>query len=606
MCGIAGVSSREEWSLEVARAAADRMTCSMRHRGPDDQGTQVVSESPERVVIGNTRLAILDLSHAGHQPMHDPETGNWCVLNGEIYNHLEIRAALGERSWRSTSDTETLLYAYSKWGSGCAERLNGMFAAAVYDASRRVLWCTRDHLGVKPFYYYQRPGLFVFASEVKTLLESRLIPKGLDTDGIASYMRFGSVIEPLTLVQGVRSLPPGHWMEVSAGSIVRRGQYWSLAGCAKRDAEEHSVHDLVHASVRAQMLSDVPVACFLSGGIDSSVITACAAPYSPARLRTFTVAFRGTVMDESSHARSVADRYATEHTEVRLSQDEVAFEVPRAVAAMDLPSIDGVNTFIVSRAVRASGVKVVLSGLGGDEVFGGYRSFRLLPIAAKWSKWAGLIPGRVKAFLPGGERGFDLMRPSLSLAERYAVLRALWSNAELVRMGLSPLVSQDLIEDPDPDLPINTRVSLLELGVYMRSVLLRDSDVMSMAHSLELRVPFLDHRIVEHALSNHLAGYGRKDKLLEAFSNALPVQTIKRAKQGFDLPMAAWLKGMLSSYCEAGLEALNLANVLAVPASSFRERFVSDELTWPRYWQLVTLGHWLSRFKDYRAETAMR
>lgn len=606
MCGIAGVSYRRAAKLEGAKAAVERMVGEMRHRGPDDQGSEMVSDGAGNVFIGNTRLAILDLSHAGHQPMHDPETGNWCVLNGEIYNHMEIRQALGDVRWRSTSDTETVLRAYTVWGVSCVERLRGMFAIAIYDASRRSLWCVRDRLGIKPFYYFTGADFFAFASEVKVLLGSGLVPYELDRDGLAAYMRFGSVLEPMTLARGVRSFSPGHWMEVSDGVITREHQYWSLAGSAARSSTDgrESTRDLLETSVREHMLSDVPVACFLSGGVDSSAITACATLHSSEPLRTFTVAFHGTTMDESSDARAVAARFGTQHTEVRLPNSEVAAEVPLAVASMDLPSIDGVNTFIVSRAVRSRGIKVVLSGLGGDELFGGYRSFRLLPLAMKWAGVGGLIPRQFAAWFSGGDRGYEMMRPALSLGERYGVLRALWPETELRRMGVP--ASADLIECPDPGLPVNTQVSLLELSVYMRSVLLRDCDVMSMAHSIELRVPFLDHRLVEHTLGHHVAGKGRKDNLLKAFSDVLSAPTLTRPKRGFELPMALWLRGMLRGFCDQGLAALDREAVLSVPASEFRSRFYAGKLTWPRLWQLVVLGHWLERFRNSRSAEGLK
>jgi len=221
----------------------------------------------------------------------------------------------------------------------------------------------------------------------------------------------------------------------------------------------------------------------------------------------------------------------------------------------------------------------------------------------KWAEWGGRIPRRFAPLYPGGERGFDMMRPGLSLSERYGILRALWSQTELRQMGLP--ASTELIEDPDSALPPKTRVSLLELSVYMRSVLLRDSDVMSMANSIELRVPFLDHRLVGHALRNHLAGDGRKHKLVEAFSDVLSARTLGRAKQGFELPMAVWLRGMLLGFCDEGLALLDREAVLSVPTAEFRSRFYSGQLSWPRLWQLVVLGHWLGRFADHRSEAEL-
>jgi asparagine synthase (glutamine-hydrolysing) len=481
-----------------------------------------------------------------------------------------------------------------------------MFAVAIYDAARQTLWCARDRLGIKPLYLASFTGGFAFASEVKALMASGLVPNELDPAGLATYMRFGSVMEPYTLVRAVRSLPAGHWLEVKDGVVTNQREYWGLERFTPADAERetrngkrHSeiTRELLEQSVREHMLSDVPVGCFLSGGIDSSIVAALAAKASPIPLRTFTVAFQGTSMDESGYAQEIAKQLKTEHFEVRLSTGDLATQVPQAVAAMDLPSMDGVNTYIVSGAVRANGIKVVLSGLGGDEIFGGYRSFRLLPFALKWSRVLGYVPKQLNGLLPGGERGREMMRPGIALHGRYSSLRSLWPQNDLARMGIdsSLLVEKDLFPEPDKSLPPRTRVSQLEIAGYMRSVLLRDSDVMSMAHSLELRVPFLDHRLVEHGLRNHLAGAGRKTALLAAVPDLLPPQHRKRAKQGFELPMKEWLTGhaAIRNFADEGLASLDSAAVLATPSREFQSAFAAGRLPWPRLWQLVVLGHWL-------------
>jgi asparagine synthase (glutamine-hydrolysing) len=550
--------------------------------------------------------------------MRDPETGNWIVLNGEIYNHRDIRRELAENTWRSSGDTETVLRAYARWGPACVERLRGMFAMAIYDATRRTLWCSRDRLGIKPFYFAKGAAGFAFASEVRALLASGLLQNELDPAGVATYMRFGSVIEPFTLVRGIRSLSAGHWLEVKDGSVEKECRYWALdspttpasrsfAGDAAEEtsSEMHlsaRTRELLEQSIREHMLSDGPVACFLSGGIDSSIVTAMAASASPLPLRTFTVAFPGTSMDESDFACEIAHRFKTEHVVVRLSDQEVARQVPLAVAAMDLPSMDGVNTYMVSGAVRANGIKVVLSGLGGDELFGGYRSFRLLPFALKWSGVLGNIPKFMEGLVPGGARGREMMRPGVALRDRYSSLRSLWPSAELARMGFPEVIGASASEcethlflEPDTSLPPLTRVSLLEISGYMRSVLLRDSDVMSMAHSIELRVPFLDHRMVEHCLRHHLAGAGRKTALLHAAPDLLPRRHTMRAKQGFELPIKEWLAGnsAIQRFAEDGLAALDRAAVLATSTQEYKRAFEATRLRWPRLWQLVVLGQWL-------------
>src|ERR1019366_7516067 len=285
MCGIAGLVLSRSEPPEKAEAAIRRMIVGIKHRGPDDDGYQILSTQREAdgiAAIANTRLAILDLSPAGHQPMHDPETGNWIVFNGEIYNHLEVRAGIGERTgkWHSQSDTETILHAYRLWGRDCVQRLRGMFAFAIWDAASGKLWCARDRLGIKPFYYCTQSAAFVFASEVRALLASGWFRAELDPLGLAGYVRFGAVPEPYTLLKGVQSLPAGHWILVRAGRIEKVEPYWRPQP-GQADVERGSIVSEIRTqlerAVREHLISDVPVACFLSGGIDSSIVTALAA-----------------------------------------------------------------------------------------------------------------------------------------------------------------------------------------------------------------------------------------------------------------------------------------------------------------------------------------
>ena len=358
MCGIVGILSANH-AARAFEAAIDRMTVSLRHRGPDDHGFETLSSRDGRrssVFLGNTRLAILDLTKAGHQPMRDPVTGNCIVLNGEIYNHLEVRQALGDRvgPWLSGTDTETVLKAYAAWGPDCVQQLRGMFAVAIWDADGGFLWCARDRFGIKPFYYQMKDGLFIFASEVRALLASGLVNRRLDQDGMAGFVRFGSIPEPLSLIDGVASLPAAHWMRVRAGNIEQVRQYWcpgSTPSGSKTD--DTTLREHLEQAVGEHLLSDVPVACFLSGGIDSSITTALAARASGKRICTFTVGFEDAGLDESRYAQSVADMYNTDHQLILLSDDEVSGLVPQAVSAMDLPSADGLNTYIVSPRLQA-------------------------------------------------------------------------------------------------------------------------------------------------------------------------------------------------------------------------------------------------------------
>jgi asparagine synthase (glutamine-hydrolysing) len=362
------------------------------------------------------------------------------------------------------------------------------------------------------------------------------------------------------------------------------------------------VRDRLQRSVREHLLSDVPVAAFLSGGVDSNVVTSLAAASARQDLQTFTVAFAERELDESAAARAVARRLGTDHREVRIPDGEAASLAPEAVAALDLPSADGLNTYVVSRAVARHGVKVVLSGLGGDELFGGYRTFRLLGLAERWSPLLGLVPAAVRRRARrggSGERAAEMTARGAALVERYEALRAFWSRRELESMGLDPAVGLGA-EDPGAGTPSATRVSALELAGYMRSTLLRDADAMSMAHSLELRVPFLDHELVQSCLRHGAAGRrpwgGDKGLLRRAAEDVLPSETARGAKRGFILPMDRWMRGPLRPLVADGLAALEACR--ALPAADTRalgRRFEARRLPWARLWALAVLGHWLDR-----------
>lgn len=609
MCGIAGISIGNAPAAVDPETALQKMVAALRHRGPDDEGYVSLPAGRPRleVLLGNTRLAILDLTHAAHQPLEDPETGNWIVMNGEIYNHRDLRAELGGQgqAWRSRSDTETVLRAYALWGPRCLDRLRGMFALAIWDSGEGALWCARDRLGIKPFYCHASGGCFLFASEVRALLASGLVPRRIDRRALAGFLRFGSVPEPLTLVAQVESLAPGHTMRVRAGRVEELTAYWRPRPAlppvppseAAREVRRH-----LERSVREHLLSDVPVASFLSGGVDSSVVTALAARASTRPIRTFNVAFHEAELDESEHAQAVAARYSTEHHRVLLSDEDVAGWVPDAVRAMDLPSADGANTFVVSQAVSRHETKVVLSGLGGDELFGGYRSFRILPRAHGWASVLGRIPERIRRLAArggSGERVAEMTARGSSLRERYETLRAFWSKRELSRFGVEPGIGCGA-EDLGDAAALPSRISALELAGYMRSTLLRDGDGLSMAHSLEMRVPFLDHELVECCLALEAAAssWGRRPKalLLEAVGDLLPLQIGGRAKQGFVLPMDRWMRGPLGGFVADGLDRLGRSAVLpGVDIEGLQRRFGVGRLPWARLWQLAVLGHWLDR-----------
>src|SRR5450432_947385 len=394
MCGIAG-----HFSFGGAAGPLDLRLIA--HRGPDGSGEWI---SPDGLCwLGSTRLAILDLSPTGAQPMNDPVTGNVIVVNGEIYNHRSLRVEIGKAvSLRGTSDTETLLNGYAHWGRNVLDRLKGMFAFAIYDCARQELFLGRDRLGIKPLYYMLDEAGFRFASEVRVLADASAAITG---DSVAAYLRWGACPEYRLLLPGIRILPPGQAMTIGPGAKCNIWRYWPSRKSfvsSPRSAPQ-KVRALIETAVDEHLLSDVPVASFLSGGIDSSIVTALAAQRLKCKLQTFSVGFEVAGFDESAIALEVAERYGTEHHWLQLSEEEVLQSVTEAVAKLDLPSVDAINTYVVSRAVAQQGVKVALSGLGGDELFGGYPSFRDVPLLKLLAK----LPRALRKIL-GSNRLVDL------------------------------------------------------------------------------------------------------------------------------------------------------------------------------------------------------
>jgi asparagine synthase (glutamine-hydrolysing) len=572
------------------------MQAALRHRGPDDAGTAVVAATPGcRVGLAHTRLAILDLSDAGHQPMADAPSGSWIVYNGEVYNHPAVRRKLSPQPFRSTSDTETILKGWVERGDDILGPLRGMFAFALLDGKRRKLWLVRDRLGVKPL-YVSRAGAttWVFASELRALLASGLIARRLDPAAVEAYLDSGAVPAPWTLLAGVQSLLPAEtWcfdLELAAGGLTPlRRRYWTPR-FADRDSPHvpraeavERLRPVLREAASLRMLSDVPVGVFLSGGIDSSSLVALLhhAGHTP---HTFSVVFEGGRFDESEHSRLIARRFATKHTELCVRPADVLAHFDDALEAYDQPSIDGLNTYHIARATRAAGLKVALSGLGGDELFAGYPYFRAAarlarPLARPLARLAYhgscLIAGgsartkklgQILASGGGALRQYLVFRQVMG-PERRATLTLQNRDREGALRGplphgrgselLPPEVSADL-EAASANLdPVNAQ-SLLELSLYLANMLLRDTDQMSMAHALEVREPLLDHVLIETAAAlpgpAKLARTRRhplKALLLQALPVELPPRMLQRAKMGFVFPWEQWLRRELRPRLDA-------------------------------------------------------
>jgi asparagine synthase (glutamine-hydrolysing) len=588
MCGIA-VHLK-------ANGAAERLPLELiRHRGPDSAGEWT---SPDgRCWLGNTRLAIVDLSPTGAQPMADPATGNVIVTNGEIYNHRAVREKLGGNfEWRGTSDTETLLLGYARWGHAVVEHLKGMFAFAIYDAARNELFLARDRLGIKPLYYTLDANGLRAASEVRVLAPASAAIK---PEAVSAYLQWGSCPEGELIYSGIQALPAGHAMTVGPDSKFKTWRYWPARKTFALfpDNVIGRVRGLIDNAVEEHLLSDVPVASFLSGGIDSSVVTALAAQKLANKLQTYSVGFDLAEFDETAIAEEIAERYKTDHHRIQLSEEEVIASVTEAVDKLDLPSVDAINTYIVSRAVARHGVKVALSGLGGDELFGGYPSFRDVPRL----QLVTALPSFLRRFigLAGniGERLADL--PQTRDAGELARWRRRFFTDESIRRAGLPIVAEP--HEVPVALPDDyARISWAELTGYMRRMLLRDADQMSMAVSLEMRVPFLDHELVEYVLGVPAAvkkSYpGVKGLLVEACRDLLPASVYDRPKAGFVLPMKQWMRGPLAAFVQDGLDETVARNLLPeFFVNEMRDSFQRERLHWTRLWSVVVLGHYAKR-----------
>ena len=624
MCGIFGVVSRGSLlpGDVLPKAARD-----LAHRGPDDSGTILLNAADQEIAFAHTRLSIIDLSQFGHQPMRDPVTGNWIVFNGEIYNFRELRRELEGVGveFKSHSDTEVILAAYRVWGESCVTRLGGMFAFALWDAPRKLLLLARDPMGIKPLYYHQSEQTFMFASEVRTLLQTGLVPRKADPTGVLSYLAFGSVYEPWTIVEGVMAVPPGHLLTVENGSVSSR-EYWNpLQPSSRAESDASSGNGIATAdrlpailrdAVLSHLVSDVPVGVFLSGGIDSSALVA-ALSHNGVRANTFSLVFREEEFNEGQYSREVARRFGTEHLEIPVSQQDTLAVLPEALCAMDQPTIDGINTYLVSAKTRAAGVKVALTGLGADEMFAGYSNFRRVPKMEIFSKRFGRLPRLARRPLSAslalfggkGDRGrklADLATSHDSIVHPYFLVRMLFGAAEREALfgagfedserALESVLRESIARSATLD-PVN-RVSYLESRWYMRNTLLRDSDFMSMAHGLELRVPFLDRALVEACFrvpgDKKLQGDLPKSLLLASLGVELPREIVNRPKRGFTLPFERWLRGEMRPVVEDALLNGDWDQTPVSP-SAVREvwnRFLAGETSWSRPWSLFVLKQW--------------
>lgn len=626
MCGIWGFVG-----VDDTISSADGMTGlrSLTHRGPDSWGislegdakitsTEAVPDGSVSEFLGNRRLSILDLSTAGTQPMVAEDGQIRLVYNGEVYNYRELRVQLSKKGYEfeSDTDTEVVLRCYQEYGEDCVERLRGMFAFAVRDRGRGTLFGARDRLGIKPFYYDDSGDRIAFSSEVTALLAADVTSQELNERAVDDYLALGAVSAPRTILADVRALLPGHTLtyDLQDGSTTTRC-YWRPSFEPSEAGRPERVRELLTESISLRLRSDVPVGAFLSGGLDSSAIVALMREIESNDVRTYSIDFQEQAYSETEYASTVAEAMGTEHTAEVVCGDSVREAMPDIVSAMDQPTVDGVNTYFVSELAAEDGLSVALSGLGSDEIFYGYPTFRQVQLLFQFAK---SVPSTLRSPLAGLLERLGDIHPSAPLREIADLLRSNeeFGAAYLAARGLFPsTVRRNLLEaDIDPDrIPseiessvpsesashIEDRVSDAELRWYMQNQLLRDTDAMSMSHSLEVRVPFLDSELVEYVCRSpsnaKRGGEGAKPLLRRAVSDIVPSTVLQRDKTGFTFPFAEWLDDELEPVVERAFQEDILAQTpLDVNAArSLREAFRRGEVHWSRPWAVVVLSLWV-------------
>ncbi len=609
MCGIAGVVGLEE---EEARGYVSKMNDLQAHRGPDANG--IVSD--QYACLGHRRLAIIDLDQRSNQPLISKNGRFWLVFNGEIYNYREIRLKLIPYKFRTESDSEILLAGYEKWGEEVLQYLNGMFSFAIWDTERQSLFVARDRLGIKPLYYSTKKG-FSFSSELRAIIHAGVMRPLLNMQSLKTFLINQSIPTPETLIDGVQQLPAGCYGVYREGKFSIQ-KYWSLEGIKTTDLEEGADLDALKPhlldAVSERTVADVDLGAFLSGGIDSSAIVGLLSELKLQKVNTFSIGFKEDQYDESSFARLVSKKFETNHENLILTPEDLLSKIPDTLQAMDSPTADGVNTYIISEAVRNRGIKVALSGLGGDELFAGYPVFKQLPAVGRQliyrlpSLCRQPLAFLLKQMIPShrGAKLQSLLSVSGSdLNSLYPIFRSIATAKEVDQLFL--------VEEPEnaqsnlthfKHLDTIASISALELSSYTENVLLRDTDQMSMAHGLEVRVPFLDHRLVEKVLATPGSlkfGPSPKHLLIQTLGNLLPTEIVHRKKQGFALPWEHWLKHELKGFAQNELNKLSnydLFNQVEVERLWWEFQSGNRRIHWSRIWTLVILGNWIRTHLD--------
>jgi asparagine synthase (glutamine-hydrolysing) len=582
MCRIAGII---DFQVLPSEEAINRMTNAMQHGGPDDNGVYIDEKWP--LAFGHRRLSLIDLSLLAHQPMMDDDQQLIVIYNGEIYNFLEIRKELEQKKYafKSTSDTEVVLYAYKEWGTACFQKFNGMFALAILDKANQKIVLARDHAGIKPLYYSLQNNQLIFASEIRAF--KALKPDWEENKDWKKYfLLFGHLPEPITTLKDVQPVEKGTFLEISLPSLQTTKQcfytpHYNYTIYNEADAVE-KLRDTLTKAVERHLISDAPIGLFLSGGIDSSLLTLLAKPVVGNNLQTLSIVFDNDRFSEKKYQDIIIAKTGAKHRSYLVAEDEFKNALPDILEAMDQPSCDGINAYFINKYAKESGLKAVLSGLGADELFGGYPSFATTNLMQMMGRMPHFVFAAAKLFPDDRRKKINFLQCKTALGS-YLFNRGLFIPAQVAQLldcsenEINQLLHSLVLPDYIDGLHPLEKVSYFETDWYMQNQLLKDTDCMSMWHSVEVRVPFLDKDLMElaYAIAPEIR-YNNKQKkhlLIKAFENELPRAIWDRPKQGFTFPFENWMKNV----------RLNIAADDVKTSKLYRGLF-NGNTHWSRYW----------------------
>lgn len=610
MCGINGIYGlNDEFRT---RDLLVHMNAALSHRGPDGQGIFTRG----RIGLGHRRLSIIDLSENGRQPMLNSSGNIAIAFNGEIYNFKKLRSECRNYEFKSNTDTEVILALYEKYGEGFAEHLDGMFAIAIWDDREKKLILARDRMGKKPLYYTWAGDVLIFSSEIRGILASKCIEPKISKTGLAAYLQYQTVYSPETILQDVHMLEAASILRIQ-DKIAEKRKFWNIDRAKEKftltgpyDKVVKQTRELFFQSVEKRMISDVPLGAFLSGGIDSSCVVAAMSALSQQSVKTFNVSFTEAGFDESSFANEVARKFKTDHQTIQISGDDFLGELPGALAAMDHPGVDGPNSYVVSKYTRNAGVTVALSGLGGDELFGGYPVFKNLKSMSKWRKLKNIpVPARKwiikmlrNRFSPSQlEKLFTIAETKdLDWLSVYPVFRSVYSDNTIKSLGFTPQSFHFIEGDPNDTFKMISEISIAECKTYLENVLLRDTDQMSMASSLEVRVPFLDKDLLEFVFSlpdDFKPLQPPKKLIIDSMADLLPESIWNRPKMGFTFPWKHWVNNELQAFCAEQLQSFKEKHLLNEAFIFELEQTLTlpENDRWFEVWNLAVLNHWMDK-----------